>query len=82
MRLRCVDEAAAEVEAVDATLGEGAAVRPDMGAIRSRVEYPRVDRQNTAPGRAHVILAARKDTIRLSAGEIITITIRIITTRI
>ena len=70
----CGGVAVAEVEAVDATLGEGAAVSPVM---ESRAEYPRVDRRNTAPGRAHVIRAARKDTTHLNAGKTVTITIRI-----
>ena len=68
--MRCVVEAEAEVEAVDATLGEGAAVSRDRGVTRSRAEYPRVDRQNTAPGRAHAIRAARKGTTRLSVSRI------------
>jgi hypothetical protein len=65
-----VVEAEAEVEAVDATLGEGAAVSPDRGVTRSRAEYPRGDRLSTAPGRAHVIRAARKGTTRSSAEKI------------
>jgi hypothetical protein len=69
---------AVEVEAVDATLGEGAAVSL---VIRSRAEYPRGDRQNTAPGRAHAILAARKGIIHSSVRKI-TIIIIIITIKI
>jgi hypothetical protein len=45
---------------VDATLGEGAAVSLITGISRSRPEDPRVDRQNTAPGRAHVIYVAKR----------------------